>query len=110
MQSNESLKQIKKGIVDLCVLSVLKKHDKLYTSDILIEIRKSGLLTSEGTIYPLLTRLKNKKLLTYEWVESNAGPPRKYYLLTHEGERYLDELTESWKTIAESVNYLIKKQ
>lgn len=107
MSSNENLKQIKKGIVELCVLSVLKKHDKLYTSDILTTIKNAGLETSEGTIYPLLTRLKNKKILNYEWLESTAGPPRKYYFLTPQGEKYLLELTASWKNMEKSVNELL---
>ena len=84
--------QMRKGILELCILGVISKGE-VYTSDILESLKESKLLVVEGTIYPLLTRLKNSGLLAYVWKESNSGPPRKYFTLTPEGMQVLDELT-----------------
>lgn len=102
MNSENTKAQMRKGILEFCILSILKERD-YYTSEILEELKKVKLLVVEGTVYPLLTRLKNGDLLTYRWEESNAGPPRKYYKLTAKGDQFLGELTETWEELANAV-------
>ncbi len=100
--------QMRKGILEFCILLVISKG-KVYASDILRELKKADLIVVEGTIYPLLTRLKNSKLLSYNWEESKSGPPRKYYLLTPKGEKFLKGLMGVWSGLDKSINSLIKK-
>ncbi|AMO19141.1 PadR family transcriptional regulator [Flavobacterium columnare] len=95
--------QMRKGVLEFCILSVLKEKDA-YTSEILDTLKKAKLLVVEGTVYPLLTRLKNDGLLTYRWEESTSGPPRKYYGLTEEGKKFLKELSITWNELAGAVN------
>ncbi|MDR2223010.1 MAG: PadR family transcriptional regulator [Flavobacteriaceae bacterium] len=94
--------QMRKGILEFCILSILKERD-YYTSEILDELKKVKLLVVEGTVYPLLTRLKNDDVLTYRWEESTSGPPRKYYKLTEKGEEFLQELAITWNELAYAV-------
>ena len=94
--------QMRKGILEYCILSILKKRD-LYTSDIIKALKENDLIVVEGTLYPLLTRQKNAGLLQYRWEESTQGPPRKYYALTEIGKAYLKELDSSWETLINSV-------
>lgn len=94
--------QMRKGILEYCILSILNKRD-LYTSDIIKALKKNDLIVVEGTLYPLLTRQKNAGLLQYRWEESTQGPPRKYYGLTEIGKAYLKELDSSWNTLINSV-------
>ncbi|WP_158962803.1 PadR family transcriptional regulator [Myroides fluvii] len=108
MNSENTKAQMRKGILEFCILSILKERD-YYTSEILEELKKVKLLVVEGTVYPLLTRLKNGDLLTYRWEESNAGPPRKYYKLTEKGELFLEELTETWQELANAVQEITTK-
>ncbi len=100
---------MRKGVLELCILSILKDNE-MYTSDLLKSLKKAKLLVVEGTIYPLLSRLKNDGLLKYRWEESPTGPPRKYFSLTNEGEETRKLLTTSWNQLNESVNQIIKKQ
>ncbi len=101
--------QMKKGVLELCVLSILKRQEA-YPGDIIEEMRASKIILVEGTLYPLLTRLKNAELLSYRWEESNAGPPRKYYRLTPKGEAFLEELQEAWDDLVRTVKTVsIKK-
>ncbi len=95
--------QMRKGVLEFCILSVLKEKDA-YTSEILDTLKNAKLLVVEGTVYPLLTRLKNDGLLTYRWEESTSGPPRKYYGLTEEGHDFLKELNVTWNELAGAVN------
>ena len=97
--------QMRKGVLEFCILSVLKKQDA-YTSEILETLKNAKLLVVEGTIYPLLTRLKNDGLLTYRWEESTSGPPRKYYRLTDDGQTFLDELNGTWTELSNAVNLI----
>ncbi|NBC58886.1 MAG: PadR family transcriptional regulator [Bacteroidetes bacterium] len=90
--------QMRKGILEYCILSILKNKDA-YVAEILDELKSAKLIVVEGTIYPLLTRLKNAELLEYRWEESTGGPPRKYYKLTSTGQKFLDELSSSWKDL-----------
>lgn len=94
--------QMRKGILEYCILSILQKRD-CYTSEILEELKSVKLLVVEGTVYPLLTRLKNDELLSYRWEESNAGPPRKYYQLTDKGTLFLLELVKTWTELSDAV-------
>jgi PadR family transcriptional regulator PadR len=99
--------QMRKGILELCILAILKQKER-YPSEILETLKDTELIVVEGTLYPLLTRLKNEGLLTYRWEESSSGPPRKYYSISDKGIEVLDELKTSWSTLADSVNNLIK--
>ena len=94
--------QMRKGILEYCILSILAKKD-LYTTDIINALKENDLIVVEGTLYPLLTRQKNAGLLQYRWEESTQGPPRKYYALTEMGRTYLKELDDSWDTLINSV-------
>ena len=94
---------MRKGVLEYCILSILK-NGEAYPSDILLKLKKSNLIVVEGTLYPLLTRLKNAGLLTYRWEESKSGPPRKYYQLTKSGKALLIELDNTWKELQNAVN------
>ena len=98
--------QMRKGILEYCILSVIAKGET-YASDIIAELKKAQLLVVEGTLYPLLTRLKNNGLLTYNWVESTSGPPRKYYILSEEGKKMLDQLDKTWEELSFAVQSAI---
>jgi len=101
--NHENIKaQMRKGILEFCILSILSRKDA-YASDILKKLKESDLIIVEGTIYPLLTRQKNLGLLSYRWEESTQGPPRKYYALTDEGREFLAALDVSWKELVEAV-------
>ena len=99
--------QMRKGILEFCILSVLKDKD-CYTSEILEILKEAKLLVVEGTVYPLLTRLKNDELLSYRWEESTSGPPRKYYRLTEQGNEFLKELAGTWIELSDAVNIITK--
>ncbi len=95
--------QMRKGVLEYCILSILKDEDK-YASEILSTLKDAKMLVVEGTIYPLLTRLKNIGLLNYRWEESTSGPPRKYYALTETGKLFLKELSATWENLQKAVN------
>jgi len=103
MKIENTKAQMRKGVLEYCILSVLKDGEA-YTSDILDTLKDAKLLVVEGTIYPLLTRLKNAGLLSYRWEESTGGPPRKYYALTETGKLFLMELNTTWSTLLKAVN------
>lgn len=94
--------QMRKGVLEFCILSVLKEKEA-YTSEILDTLKNAKLLVVEGTVYPLLTRLKNDGLLSYRWEESTSGPPRKYYGLTDNGKIFLKELNNTWTELSDAV-------
>jgi PadR family transcriptional regulator PadR len=94
--------QMRKGVLEYCILSLLKSQE-LYPSDIIEKLKEAKLIIVEGTLYPLLTRLKNAGVLSYRWEESKSGPPRKYYALTPEGEQFLAELHGTWQTLERAV-------
>jgi PadR family transcriptional regulator, regulatory protein PadR len=100
--------QMRKGVLEFCIMSVMQDGE-VYPSDIINKMKDSKLIVVEGTLYPLLTRLKNAGLLTYRWVESKSGPPRKYYTLTPIGKKFLEELTSEWNMLVETVNHLTIK-
>ncbi len=100
--------QMRKGLLEFCILLIISKG-KVYCSDILNRLREANLLVVEGTLYPLLTRLKNSGLLSYDWEESPNGPPRKYYSLTDKGLETLKRLTQTWEALDKSISLLLKK-
>lgn len=100
--------QMRKGILEYCFLLVISRGD-VYANEILNELKKADLIVVEGTIYPLLSRMKNAGLLDYTWEESPVGPPRKYYSLTSKGKDSLDQLTATWQVLNKSINSLIQK-
>lgn len=99
---------MRKGILEFCILLIISSG-KVYCSDILNELKKANLLVVEGTLYPLLNRLKNSALLSYAWEESPSGPPRKYYSLTAKGKNTLEQLMATWQSLNASIDILIKK-
>ncbi|MBR5440799.1 MAG: PadR family transcriptional regulator [Prevotella sp.] len=105
MNIDNAKSQMRKGMLEYCVLLLLRRRSS-YASDIIQRLKEADLLVVEGTLYPLLSRLKNDGLLAYEWQESTQGPPRKYYMLTADGERFLSELDAAWGEIANTVNIL----
>ena len=100
--------QMRKGILEYCILLILDKKDS-YAPDIINQLKKVQLIVVEGTLYPLLTRQKNAGLLTYRWEESTQGPPRKYYTITEPGKAYLKELDKSWKELLNTVDTIKSK-
>lgn len=104
MKIENTKAQMRKGVLELCVLSILSAGEK-YPSDIIILLKEAKLIVVEGTLYPLLNRLKNANLLDYTWKESNAGPPRKYYVITEEGQEFLNELMNTW----DELNHAVKQ-
>ena len=101
--------QMRKGVLEFCILFVLKDKEA-YTSEILDTLKNAKLLVVEGTVYPLLTRLKNDGLLNYRWEESLSGPPRKYYALTEIGQTFLNELNGTWTELSGAVNLITKQK
>ena len=102
MKIENTKAQMRKGVLEFCILSILQNKDA-YTSEILEHLKDAKLLVVEGTIYPLLTRLKNAGLLSYRWEESTSGPPRKYYGLTETGKLFLKELNTTWGDLVKAV-------
>jgi PadR family transcriptional regulator, regulatory protein PadR len=100
--------QMRRGILELCVLSIISQEEA-YPSDIIQKLKEAKLIVVEGTLYPLLSRLKNAELLNYEWKESTSGPPRKYYSLTEEGQVFLQGLIDTWHELNTAVNAATKK-
>jgi PadR family transcriptional regulator PadR len=94
--------QMRKGLLEYCILSIISREE-VYASDILDILKQANLLVVEGTLYPLLTRMKNEGYLTYRWQESTGGPPRKYYALTPEGQTLLGQLDTEWVAIQHSI-------
>jgi len=106
MNIDNTQSQMRKGILEFCILSVIKRGES-YPGDIVDEMRASGLQILEGTLYPLLTRLKNAEMLTYRWVESPSGPPRKYFSLTEKGQLFYQDLGRTWEELSFAVNKII---
>lgn len=100
--------QMRKGILEYCILSILSKGDA-YVSDIINELKDSEMIVVEGTLYPLLTRQKNQGVLSYRWEESTQGPPRKYYAITDKGKAVLDELDLAWTDLVRVIDNIRNK-
>lgn len=99
---------MRKGVLEFCILRILSQREA-YPSEIIEEMKAAKLMVVEGTLYPLLTRLKNAGLLSYRWEESTSGPPRKYYKLTGSGEVFLSELEKTWGELSSAVKQVTKK-
>ena len=102
MKLDNTKVQMKKGVLEYCILNIISREEA-YASDILEVLKEARLIVVEGTLYPLLTRLKNSGLLTYEWKESSSGPPRKYYKLTPKGREFMEELGQTWEELVKAV-------
>ncbi|WP_321290746.1 PadR family transcriptional regulator [uncultured Sunxiuqinia sp.] len=109
MKIENTKAQMRKGVLEYCILLVLEGKP-LYASDIIDELKNSKMIVVEGTLYPLLTRLKNAGLLAYKWEESTQGPPRKYYELTDIGSEFVVELGKSWNELVEAVGTIKKSK
>ena len=107
MKVDNTKAQMRKGILEYCILMLLSKKEA-YPSEIIEALKEAKLIVVEGTIYPLLTRLKNAGLLSYNWVESSSGPPRKYYCITPDGEKFLKDLAYTWDELAFAVQSIQK--
>ena len=107
MKLENTKAQMRKGVLEYCILSILQAQEA-YPSDILQELKDAKLIVVEGTIYPLLMRLKNAGILTYRWEESKSGPPRKYYRLTDDGQAFLTELHQTWGELVNAVRKTTK--
>ena len=101
----EKFNQIRKGLLEFIVLKIIKRQ-KVYAAEILEKLSQTDFSTQEGTLYPMLSRLKREEVLSYEWVESDAGPPRKYYFLTSKGEKQLNSLLKYWRELNKTINSL----
>ncbi len=105
MDIQNTQSQMRKGVLEFCILSIIKQGE-VYPSDIVERMKAANLHILEGTLYPLLTRLKNAGYLTYRWVESISGPPRKYFVMTEEGISFYNELERTWRELADAVHTL----
>lgn len=103
MNAENSKAQMRKGVLELCILSILSRGDS-YASELINKLKEAQMIVVEGTLYPMLTRHKNAGLLTYRWEESPQGPPRKYYSLTDKGKEYLTDLDQTWEELISTVN------
>jgi len=101
--------QMRKGLLEYCVLHIISRGE-IYTSDLIDELSQAEMIVVEGTLYPLLNRLKTAALVSYRWVESDAGPPRKYYSITEEGHDALKNLSSTWKGLVQSITQITKKK
>lgn len=109
MEIQNTQSQMRKGVLEFCILSIIKQGEA-YPSDIIEKMKQANLSILEGTLYPLLTRLKNAGYLNYRWVESSEGPPRKYFILTDTGKVFYTELEKTWLELAAAVAYLSNNQ
>lgn len=103
----KSKTQMRRGVLELCILSIISEGE-IYPSDIIKRLEESELIVVEGTLYPLLTRLKNAGLLAYTWREAGQGPPRKYYTLTDKGREFLQGLLGAWRDMVQAVSHTTK--
>ncbi|MBR4850652.1 MAG: PadR family transcriptional regulator [Tidjanibacter sp.] len=108
MDIDNAKAQMRKGILEYCILSILSREDS-YAPKIIAELKDAEMIVVEGTLYPILTRLKNQGILTYRWEESPQGPPRKYYSLTPDGKEALQQLDESWDTLVGQIGNIRRK-
>jgi len=107
MDIQNTQSQMRKGVLEFCILSIIRQGE-VYPSDLVERMKSANLHILEGTLYPLLTRLKNAGLLTYRWVESNSGPPRKYFVMTDKGLEFYSELERTWQELADAVHALTR--
>ena len=108
MNTDNIKAQMRKGVLEYCILSILDKNDA-YASSLIAELKEARMIVVEGTLYPLLTRQKNQELLTYRWEESSQGPPRKYYAITDKGRALLKEMDAAWQEVVETLAFIRKR-
>ena len=108
MNASNTQVQMRKGILEFCILHIIARGE-VYATDMIEELTEAKLIVVEGTLYPLLNRLKNAALVSYKWVESESGPPRKYYSITPSGSQFLSELDATWAGLQQSVNLITSK-
>ncbi|KYG76829.1 MULTISPECIES: PadR family transcriptional regulator [Roseivirga] len=101
--------QMRKGILEFCILHIISRGE-VYASDMLEELTSAKIMVVEGTLYPLLTRLRKAGLVEYKWVESSSGPPRKYYTITSQGQEFVSSLDKTWKELVNSTSQIITKK
>jgi len=106
MNVEKTKAQMRKGVLEYCILAIIAEKE-VYASDIIFQLKEAELIVVEGTLYPLLSRLKNDNLLSYRWEESKSGPPRKYYEITDLGKIFLQDLDQGWKNLIDSVNTIV---
>lgn len=106
MALENTASQMRKGLLELCILGIIYREKEAYPSDILEQLKAANLIVLEGTLYPLLARLKNAEFLTYRWEESVSGPPRKYFSLTKSGINFFFQLKTNWEELSNAVHYL----
>jgi PadR family transcriptional regulator PadR len=109
MNASNTQIQMRKGLLEFCILHIIARGE-VYASDMIEELTDSKMIVVEGTLYPLLNRLKNASLVSYKWVESESGPPRKYYSITEEGSRFLETLNETWDSLVNSTQLITSKK
>jgi PadR family transcriptional regulator, regulatory protein PadR len=108
MNTDNAIQQMRKGVLELCTLATIAAHDEIYPGDIRLMLKETGMEIAEGTLYPLLLRLKTAGHLTHKYIENqSAGPPRKYYKITEQGRLFLDELRREWNDFTESVDKVV---
>ncbi len=108
MNTEKTITQMRKGVLELCILSIISEQKDAYASDIMGKLKEARLIVVEGTLYPLLTRLKNDGLLSYHWEESRSGPPRKYYQITETGKTVLSELVVGWRGLVGAIDKITR--
>ena len=109
MNASNTQVQMRKGLLEFCILHIIARGE-VYASDMIDELTDAKMIVVEGTLYPLLNRLKNASLVSYKWVESDSGPPRKYYSITAEGKAFLDTLDETWDSLVQSTHMITSKK
>ncbi|MCH6199461.1 PadR family transcriptional regulator [Aquiflexum sp. LQ15W] len=109
MNASNTQIQMRKGLLEFCILHIIARGE-VYASDMIEELTDAKMIVVEGTLYPLLNRLKNASLVSYKWVESESGPPRKYYSITEEGSRFLETLNETWNSLVNSTQLITSKK
>lgn len=109
MENESTNAQMRKGVLELCILAIIAGQDA-YASDIITRLKEARLIVVEGTLYPLLSRLKNDGFTSYRWEESRSGPPRKYHQITVKGQEYLESLKTEWTSLVHSVGTIIGTQ
>lgn len=109
MNASNTQIQMRKGLLEFCILHIISRGE-VYASDLIDELTEAKMIVVEGTLYPLLQRLKNASLVSYRWVESESGPPRKYYSITAEGQEFLGTLNETWDSLVSSTHLITSKR
>lgn len=109
MNASNTQVQMRKGLLEFCILHIIARGE-VYASDMIVELTDAKMIVVEGTLYPLLNRLKNAALVSYKWVESESGPPRKYYSITEEGKAFLETLDETWDSLVKSTLMITSKK